>query len=132
MNEGTHETTEKIKESEKDLKESLKKVVEGGLELLKSPTFFAMQNNPNYWKNVNEDVYTMMDFVQLGVPEEYLSQLPVDLQKRIKVLFEKLPQLPKQIRKEDDLIKRQSLRMQTLSFFILQIQLFIIIRNRDS
>jgi hypothetical protein len=37
----------------------------------------------------------MMDFVQLGVPEEYLSQLPVDLQKRIKVLFEKLPQLPK-------------------------------------
>ena len=69
--------------------------VEGGLELLKSPTFFAMQNNPNYWKNVNEDVYTMMDFVQLGAPEEYLSQLPVDLQKRIKVLFEKLPQLPK-------------------------------------
>jgi hypothetical protein len=54
-----------------------------------------MQNNPNYWKNVNEDVYTMMDFVQLGAPEEYLSQLPVDLQKRIKVLFEKLPQLPK-------------------------------------
>ena len=95
LNEGTHETTEKIKESEKELKESLKKVVEGGLELLKSPTFFAMQNNPNYWKKVNEDVYTMMDFVQLGAPEEYLSQLPVDLQKRIKVLFEKLPQLPK-------------------------------------
>ena len=40
-------------------------------------------------------MYTMMDFVQLGAPEEYLSQLPVDLQKRIKVLFEKLPQLPK-------------------------------------
>ena len=39
LNEGTHETTEKIKESEKELKESLKKVVEGGLELLKSPTF---------------------------------------------------------------------------------------------
>ena len=95
LNEGTHETTEKIKESEKELKESLKKVVEGGLELLKSPTFFAMQNNPTYWKNVNEDVYTMMDFVQLGAPKEYLSQLPVDLQKRIKVLFEKLPQLPK-------------------------------------
>ena len=95
LNEGIHETTEKIKESEKELKESLKKVVEGGLELLKSPTFFAMQNNPNYWKNVNEDVYTMMDFVQLGAPEEYLSQLSIDLQKRIKVLFEKLPQLPK-------------------------------------
>ena len=95
LNEGIHETTEKIKESEKELKESLKKVVEGGLELLKSPTFFAMQNNPNYWKNVNEDVYNMMDFVQLGAPEEYLSQLSIDLQKRIKVLFEKLPQLPK-------------------------------------
>ena len=95
MNEGTHETTEKIKESEKELKESLKKVVEGGFELLKSPTFLPCKIIRIIGKNVNEDVYTMMDFVQLGAPEEYLSQLPVDLQKRIKVLFEKLPQLPK-------------------------------------
>lgn len=91
LNEGIRETTEIIKKSEGDLKKSLKKIVLGGLELLKSPVFFAWQNNPNYWKKVNEDVYTMMDFVQLGAPEDYISQLPVKLQEKIKVLFDKLP-----------------------------------------
>lgn len=91
LNQGIQEGKSEIQNPSGNGKDVLKKIVDGGVELLKSPAFFAQQNNPEYWKNVNEDSYTMMDFVQIGASDDYLSKLPASLQERIRQLAKTRP-----------------------------------------
>lgn len=91
LNEAIREGKEEIQKPTGKLEDIAKKILKGALEFVKTPLYYAMKNNPDYWNNVSEITFTMMDYVQIGAPESYVSQQASFLRDRIKQLAKEYP-----------------------------------------
>lgn len=58
----------------KEIRNLLKRGLDGSAEIIQGPIAFAKKDNPEYWKQVNEHSYTVMDFIEIGAPQEYLRE----------------------------------------------------------